>query len=81
MPLVNGWEKCQPFAEGSKIFEHEGNGHKDQSFWKWNIVNYRKAAIKCAIVHCELIKEMMLPSSSIWEYEAIKSELQKMLSE
>lgn len=56
MPLVNGWVKCQPFAEGSKIFEHEGNGHIDQSFWKWNIVNYRKAAIKVAIAHFELIQ-------------------------
>ena len=80
MPLVNGWEKCQPFAEGSKIFEHEGNGHIDQSFWKWNIVNYRKAAIKVAIAHFELIQKQ---GGWLTHFDCVQiiNELQKMLSE
>lgn len=80
MPLVNGWVKCQPFAEGSKIFEHEGNGHIDQSFWKWNIVNYRKAAIKVAIAHFELIQKQGGWLTHI-DCVQIINELQKMLSE
>lgn len=80
MPLVNGWVKCQPFAEGSKIFEHEGNGHIDQSFWKWNIVNYRKAAINCAIQHFELIQKQGGWLTHIDTVQII-GELQKMLSE
>ena len=79
MPLVNGWVKCQPFAEGSKIFEHEGNGHIDQSFWKWNIVNYRKAAIKVAIAHFELIQKQGGWLTHI-ECVQIIGELQKMLA-
>lgn len=80
MPLVNGWEKCQPFAEGSKIFEHEGNGHIDQSFWKWNIVNYRKAAIKVAIAHFELIQKQGGWLTHI-DCVQIIGELTKMLSQ
>lgn len=80
MPLVNGWVKCQPFAEGSKIFEHEGNGHIDQSFWKWNIVNYRKAAIKVAIAHFELIQKQGGWLTHI-DCVQIIGELQKMLAE
>ena len=80
MPLVNGWVKCQPFAEGSKIFEHEGNGHIDQSFWKWNIVNYRKATINCAIQHFELIQKQGGWLTHIDTVQII-GELQKMLSE
>lgn len=80
MPLVNGWVKCQPFAEGSKIFEHEGNGHIDQSFWKWNIVNYRKAAIKVAIAHFELIQKQGGWLTHI-DCVQIIGELTKMLSQ
>lgn len=69
MPLVNGWKTVQ------------GVGYvgQDNKQWIYNTWCQRKAAIKCAIVHCELIIEKR--SINHFKYKDLKSQLQKMLSE
>lgn len=68
MPLVNGW-----VSQGESTFSSCGG-----KIWLYCISEQRKAAIGIAIKHCEL--NMILPLTSK-HFDALKSQLQKMLSE
>lgn len=77
MPLVNGW----------KTVDGMGYIGQDSKQWIYNTWCQRQAAIKCAIVHCELMsKEFETRKYLLTELKQIdlvhlKSQLQKMLSE
>jgi predicted RNase H-like nuclease (RuvC/YqgF family) len=73
-PLVNGWEKMNR-VDCSLAAVTDG------SYWSYGQLNQRKAAIKCAIVHCELMKQQLIVDPEYHTYNNLKSELQKMLSE
>lgn len=70
MPLVNGWKSVESIG-------YVSSGGKQ---WIYNTWCQRQAAIKCAIVHCELNDEVIKFQSNR-NNEALKSQLQKMLSE
>lgn len=72
MPLVTEWKENDPCGLT--------NIEMGTVRWSWSIPNKRKAAIRCAIRHCELNDEVIKFQSNR-NNEAIKSQLQKMLSE
>lgn len=84
MPLVNGWDKNQP--KHNECYQGAIN-EPVIGLWYYSQQNQRKAAIKCAIVHCELMsKEFETRKYLLTELKQIdlvhlKSQLQKMLSE
>lgn len=84
MPLVNGWDKNQP--KHNECYQGAIN-EPVIGLWYYSQQNQRKAAIKCAIVHCELMsKEFETRKYLLTELKQIdlvhlKSKLQKMLSE
>lgn len=77
MPLVNGWDKNQP--KHNECYQGAIN-EPVIGLWYYSQQNQRKAAIKCAIVHCELWIEVAFGHAAD-EPLLIKSQLQKMLSE
>lgn len=77
MPLVNGWDKNQP--KHNECYQGAIN-EPVIGLWYYSQQNQRKAAIKCAIVHCELWIEVAFGHAAD-EALLIKSQLQKMLSE
>lgn len=70
MPLVTKWK-----FEGNTIVNQE---ETYSGVWSYSDNNKRKAAIKIAILHCEL--NMVLPLTTK-HFETIKNKLEKMLSE
>ncbi len=84
MPLVNGWVKAERLeincTHGSDRSLKIDSTNIPFENWSCSIPNQRKAAIRCAIKHCEL-KNEFITFESDRNNEAIKSQLQKMLSE
>ena len=74
MPLVNGWSKKDKA-------DRPLNAIIGNAFWSYSDLNQRKAAIKCAIVHCELMMSELIIDPKFHQWNDLKSELQKMLSE
>ena len=68
MPLVTKWK-----FEGNTIVNQE---ETYSGVWSYSDNNKRKAAIKIAILHCEL--NMVLPLTTK-HFETIKNKLEKML--
>ena len=77
MPLVNGWNEDKP--KYNECYQGAIN-EPIIGVWYYSKQNQRKAAIKCAIVHCELWWEKTFGCAA-QEPLNIKEELQKMLSE
>lgn len=78
MPLVNGWDKNQP--KHNECYQGAIN-EPVIGLWYYSQQNQRKAAIKCAIVHCELITGNITSDKYFSKTIDIKEQLQKMLSE
>jgi hypothetical protein len=68
MPLLTNWK-----FEGNTVNEVESYS----GIWSYSNSNKRKAAIKCAIQHCDLIA----PYVSVIKIEAIKNKLKELLKE
>lgn len=70
--LVNGWQESGLKGE----FEL-----KDKTLWNYKPAWKRKAAIMVAIKHCDLMMSELLIDPKFHEWNDLKKELQKMLSE
>lgn len=75
MPLVNGWHLLSPLP--TDMYYSDSSALK----WCFSMVEQRKAAVKCAIVHCELMMSELIIDPKFHQWNDLKSELQKMLSE
>lgn len=80
MPLVNQWDETKP--KYNECYQGAIN-EPIIGVWYYSKQNQRKAAIKCAIRHCEIVLNDQKLAFPDWIYNSskIKSELQKMLSE
>lgn len=73
MPLVNKWKSEHNVILGEK--------ESYSGVWSYSVPNQRKAAIRCAIMNCDIIRAKAITASEICGLNDLKSELQKMLSE